>query len=138
MEIQLIDISHQFDYGDVPTLLYDIYVPEMKRFVGRCEFREEVGRELTFYGNIGYIIYPPYRGHNFAYNAALQLLDIVREQKKGLHEVIITCNPDNMPSRRIIEKLNGRFLGLVNVDEDHELYEMGEVQKLVYTIKLYE
>lgn len=137
MAVELIDVTEEFDGYDVETLLFDIYVPEIKRTVGRCEFRVESGRDLWYYGNIGYVIYPPYRGHNFAYHACIVLLNIIRNTKKGLHDVIITCNPDNDASRRTIEKLGGRYHSTLDIDTDHELFRLGESQKDVFIVKLY-
>ena len=136
MKIELIDITDEYDHQGVETFLYDIFVPEMSRFVGRCEFRNETGRDLRFYGNIGYVIYPPYRGKNLAYQATLALFDILAIKKPDVHEVILTCNPDNIASQKIIRRLSGTYVETVNVDTDHELYHMGETQKEIYTVKL--
>ncbi|WP_323610585.1 GNAT family N-acetyltransferase [Erysipelothrix enhydrae] len=136
MELKLIDISDEFDDNGVETLLFDIYVGEIDRYVGRCEYRNEHGRDLWYYGNIGYIIYPPYRGHNFAYHACVALFDIVKSVKPGLPELIITCNPDNIASKKTILKLGGNYHSTIDIMADHELFKLGETSKEIYTIKL--
>ncbi|QIK69669.1 GNAT family N-acetyltransferase [Erysipelothrix sp. HDW6C] len=136
MKLKLVDITDEFDHNGVETLLFDIFVPEMDRYVGRCEYRNESGRDLRFYGNIGYVIYPPYRGHGIAYHACLDLFSILKETKKGMHEVILTCNPDNIPSQKTIAKLGGQYIETVVIDADHELRTFGETMKEIYTIKL--
>ena len=51
-------------------------------------------------------------------------------------ELIITCSPDNIPSRRTLEKLGGTLLETANVPEDHWLYQRGEKVKNIYRYDL--
>ena len=132
--IKLINISHEFEIMDVESIIFDIYVPEMDRVVGRCEYREETGQDLWYYGHIGYVIYPPYRGENFAYRACMKMFDLLGKEQ-GLHEFVITCNPDNIASKKTILKMKGEFLKLVDVDKEHELYKLGDHQKEIYIVK---
>lgn len=136
LDVDLIDISDTFYEMKVETYVFDIYVSRLRRVVGRCELRMEHGRDLLFYGNIGYVIYRPYRGHNFAYKACVGLLNLIPKLKPSLTEVIITCNPDNVASRKTIQKLGAVYQGTVDVDEDHELFLFGETQKEVYHIRV--
>lgn len=134
--VDLIEVpvdDHEFS---VPTLVFDIYVDAMSRVVGRCEYRFEQGIDLVYYGNVGYVIYSPYRGNNYAYKACVQLLALLKERYAEMDEVYITCNPDNMPSKRTIEKLGATYLQTVDVDPKHELFRYGEVQKDVYVVYL--
>lgn len=135
MALKLIDVSNDYELPGIEALLYDIYVPELDRVVGRCEFRNETGRDLWYYGQIGYVIYPPYRGHRFAYHACVEMFKDIKE-KKGLQEFLITCNPDNIPSKKTIKNLGGVYLTTVDIPEDHELYDLKEYQKEIYVISL--
>lgn len=135
MALELIDVSNDYELPGIEALLYDIYVPELDRVVGRCEFRNETGRDLWYYGQIGYVIYPPYRGHRFAYHACVEMFKDIKE-KKGLQEFLITCNPDNIPSKKTIKNLGGIYLTTVDIPEDHELYDLKEYQKEIYVISL--
>jgi predicted acetyltransferase len=38
----------------------------------------------------------------------------------GLEEVILTCNIDNIASKKIIEKNNGKLLGTIFDEEENE------------------
>lgn len=136
MLVELIDITHQFELGRVETYIYDIFVAQLNRFVGRCEFRYEQGRDLAYYGNIGYVIYKPYRGHNFAYKACVQLIRIISERDQSLKQIIITCNPDNIASQRTIIKLGAVYNRTVSVDQDHELIALGEDEKQIYVLSV--
>lgn len=132
MELRLLDVSDEFDFDDVPGYVFDIVVDEMERTVGRIEYRFEEGRELLYYGHIGYVIYLPYRGHGFAEKACRQLAIIIKSYHPEIMSMMITCNPDNLPSKATIENLGAVYLQRVQIDEDHELYDQGEYEKEVY------
>ena len=136
MIVELVDITNQYDHEGIDTLLYDIFAPSLNRFVGRVEFRDESGRDLLFYGNIGYVIYPPYRGHSFAYYACLEIFKKIVEKRPYVHEVLITCNPDNIPSQKTIQRLGAVYEKTVAVDKDHEIYKQGEPYKEVYRLNI--
>ena len=132
MELRLLDVSDEFDFDDVPGYVFDIVVDEMERTVGRIEYRFEEGRELLYYGHVGYVIYLPYRGHGFAEKACRQLAIIIKSYHPEIMSMMITCNPDNLPSKATIENLGAVYLQRVQIDEDHELYDQGDYEKEVY------
>ena len=132
MELRLLDVSDEFDFDDVPGYVFDIVVDEMERTVGRIEYRFEEGRELLYYGHIGYVIYLPYRGHGFAEKACRQLAIIIKSYHPEIMAMMITCNPDNLPSKATIKNLGAVYLQRVQIDEDHELYDQGDYEKEVY------
>jgi ribosomal-protein-alanine N-acetyltransferase len=53
---------------------------------------------------LGYTIFGPYRGHGYATEAALALMDWAREQK-GVSRFIASVAPANDPSLAIVRKL---------------------------------
>jgi len=46
--------------------------------------------------------------------------------------MFITCNPDNIPSRRTCEKLGLLLQEIVDLPEDNDMYKEGERQKCIY------
>lgn len=81
-------------------------------FCGRIGLRFQHGMtDLPDYtsGHIGYSITPWKRGRGYATTALAAILPIARDV--GLPYVIITCNNDNHPSRRVIEKCGGELIG---------------------------
>jgi len=103
--------------------------------VGECDIRFGMNEELYYAGNVGYNVSPVYRGHHYAYYGCLSLFQIVKEAY-GLDEIIITCSPDNIASKRTIERLGGQFLECVDVPKSHWLYKRGETVKNIYRIDL--
>lgn len=64
-------------------------------------------RLLQTGGNIGYVVVPEYRRRGIATQMLRLTLLLARE--RGLERVLITCDEDNMASRRVIEKCGGVF-----------------------------
>ena len=90
---------------------------------------------MYFDGNIGYRVEEPYRGRRYAGKACKLLFELAR--RHGMEYVIITCNPDNWPSRRTCEYLNGDLLEIVELPADNEMrVEDGETHKCIYRFTL--
>ena len=91
--------------------------------------------ETTYFsGNIGYLVYPEYRGHGFAARAVRLSYKFLRS--KGMNNIIITCNPSNLPSVRTCEKLEGTLLETARIPEWHDLYHRGQRIVNIYRIEL--
>jgi predicted acetyltransferase len=80
-------------------------------------------------GHIGYGIEAPHRGRHYALQACRALAAFVRTLAA---EVIITCDPDNAPSRRTIEALGAAFLEEVPVPPHDPHYRQGSRAKRRY------
>lgn len=108
---------------------YDIIVSGKR--VGRCVLRIGHNQNTFWGGNIGYFIDPPFRGQNYAQKACLLLFE--EAVAEGLDYLIITCNPDNIASRKTCEKLpNAMFLGILALPQNNEMRFKGETEKCVY------
>lgn len=75
--------------------------------VGRCELHPQHDPAHAFVGNIGYYIKPAHRGRHYAAAACLLLADVARAL--GMDYLTITCDPDNIASKRTIERLGAQF-----------------------------
>jgi predicted acetyltransferase len=65
-----------------------------------------------FAGHLGFEIAEPFRGRGWAAQACRAIAPFVRTLYDS---VIITCDPDNLASRRTMEKLGAQFLDEVSV-----------------------
>lgn len=100
------------------------------RKAGLCDLRFGYNTLLYYGGNIGYRVNKKYRGHHLAQKACRLLFEEAR--KAGMPYLIITCNPDNLPSRRTCEHLGGKLLETVDLPEDNDMYQMGDRQKCIF------
>ena len=98
-----------------------------RKEIGRISYRPGESAALYYFGHIGYHIDEPYRGHHYARRACLLLEHEIRISGKS--SVVITCDPDNEPSRRTCIGLGCLFEGITDVPEDiRRKYEISPVQ----------
>lgn len=80
-------------------------------------------------GHIGYAVLEAYRGHRYAYQACRAIAPFVRN---FYHQVIITCDPDNLASVKTIERLGAQFINLVPIPPGDPQYLQGSRYKNRY------
>lgn len=99
--------------GEVATstfwLIYE------KTVVGVLRIRHQ---EIECAGHIGYDISPDHR--NRGYGSQILKLALEKAKEMGMYEVILTCEINNIASRKIIEKNNGKLLGTFFEKEENE------------------
>jgi len=106
--------------GHVPAYDFDIALHGTAEKVGSLRLRIGTAEQLFFPGHLGYDVAGPFRGRHYA-EAACRLVTPV-PLFHNLHALILTCSPDNIPSKRTIENLGARLLGEVAVPPTHEMY----------------
>lgn len=90
--------------GLVPQTIYWFYVEG--RPIGYGKLRHKLNDKLLAHGgHIGYIIRPTERRKNFGRIVLKELL--IKAHQKGIDEILLTCNEDNVASRKVIESNNG-------------------------------
>ena len=140
-ESDIVDLVQEYEReatphnDNVPSVFFSVYLHNTKRKIGECDIRIGMNDMIYYAGNIGYRIYEPYRGHGYAYEVCLILMDIAKNTY-GMDELIITCTPDNIASRKTIEKLDVTFIEEVDVPTHHWLYKRGETVKRIYRLEL--
>jgi predicted acetyltransferase len=97
------------DPGKLPRHLVpqtNYWLVEGDEFIGRTSLRHELNEQLRLIGgHIGYEIRPSRRQQG--YGTAILGLVLPKAQQRGLTRVLITCDADNIASRRIIEQHGG-------------------------------
>ncbi len=121
------------DKGWVPA--YHFAICDLRgNKMGECDLRIGHNEGLYYGGNIGYRVYEPYRGHHYAGKACTLLFELAKKHDLGY--VIITCNPDNWPSRKTCEYLGGMLLEIAQLPEDNDMRELGETEKCIFRFDL--
>lgn len=136
-EIKL--VLERTDAGDpvrnwVPAYHFRIFDRRQNQ-VGQCDLRIGYNENLFYGGHIGYRVEEAYRGHRYAAKACRLLFLLAK--KHGMAYLYITCNPDNLPSRRTCESLDGEFLGEVTLPADNDMrVNDGETEKCVFRFQM--
>lgn len=81
--------------------------------IGQISYRNGESFAIYYFGHIGYHVDPPFQGHGYAFQACELIRDVIA--KDGKSSVVITCDPDNIPSRKTCEKLGSCLERIVDV-----------------------
>ncbi len=99
--------------------------------MGECNLRVGYTQGLYYAGHIGYQVYEEFRGNKYAAKACKLLFKLAK--KHNMDYLYITCNPDNIPSRKTCEYLKGEYLGTYELPEDNDMrVELGETSKSIF------
>ena len=96
--------------------IWRITLHDSRGEIGQISYRNGESRCIYYFGHIGYHIDEPYRGHHYARRACLLLRDEIL--LGGKQSAVITCDPDNGPSRQTCIRLGCLFEGETDVPED--------------------
>ncbi|MBK1810702.1 GNAT family N-acetyltransferase [Clostridium sp. YIM B02505] len=116
--------------GYLPAYRYKIILHDSNISIGNIDIRIGYNENIYYGGNIGYGIEQSYRGNSYASKACkiIRQVAIAHEMDK----LIITCNPDNIASRKTCEKAGLKLKEIVDLPQHNEMYQEGERQKCIY------
>ncbi|MBO0798563.1 MAG: GNAT family N-acetyltransferase [Blastocatellia bacterium] len=89
-------------------------------------------RIILYRGHIGYAVNPESRGRHFAARSVKLLLPFAADH--GLNPIWITCNTDNVASRRTCEIAGAELVEIIDIPPDEETYKRGIFQKCRYRL----
>ncbi len=89
--------------GSDHTFIFDIVERSSGRTAGEIALRIGDSAEQFYLGHIGYHIDPPFRGHAYANKACRLCAPLLAAF--GMGSVVITTDPDNLPSIRTCQRL---------------------------------
>ena len=117
----------------VPAYKFQVRLAGQDENIGRIELRVgNTNHVVRYAGHIGYGVVPEHRGHRYAARSCSLLLPLAR--KHGLETLWITCNPDNVASRRTCEIAGAELVEIVDLPENTDMYREGKRQKCRYRI----
>lgn len=103
----------------VPTYYFHIVRMSDGQIMGRCDLRIGYNANIEIGGNIGYTIFEPYRGHHYAAKACRLLFKLAKAH--GMKRILITCRPDNEPSKKTCLAIGATLRQEIVLPPDHEL-----------------
>ena len=132
IELHLHEITDAMpEKGYVPAYHFNIVLAGSPIKIGHTMFRIGYTNDLVWYcGHIGYGIDIEHRGHGYAAQSCLLLRNLAKYH--GIDVVSLTCNPDNIASRRTCEKIGAELLGIVSLPEYLEMFQLGDREKCRY------
>jgi tagatose 1,6-diphosphate aldolase len=89
-------------------------------------------RIVLYRGHIGYSVKPEYRGRRFAARSVRLLTPLAAAH--GINPLWITCDPDNLASRRSCELAGAELVEILDVPANEEMYQLGIRQKCRYRL----
>ena len=133
LELRLTDYSLH-SYHRVPTYFFRMKSVDRDVELGTINLRIGSTAHLERYaGHIGYGVHPAHRGHHYAARSVTLLLPLARNL--GIDPLWITCDPENMASRRSLEIAGAELMEIVDVPEDCGIRKYGgKVRKCRYRL----
>lgn len=120
-------------YYDVPTYYFRLVTMPAGAVVGRINLRAASNLHIEQYGgHIGCDVEPQHRGHRYAARSVRLLIPLAR--RLGIDPLWITCDPENVASRRSIEIAGAEFIEIVDVPPDCGIYKSGHPRKCRYRL----
>ncbi|MDD3027800.1 MAG: GNAT family N-acetyltransferase [Erysipelotrichaceae bacterium] len=131
MELELLEFVQDGILGS-----YYIYlIKEGEAEIGRIVFRLGTLGDHWYDGHVGYTIKPEYRGQNKSLEACRLLKPLIEEL--GYDQVVLTCDPGNEPSKKIIAKLGGEHVETAPIPREQKKYfDRDEKIKEIYLWRL--
>lgn len=116
-----------------PTYEFHMVHKETGEELGNLRLRLGSTPHLERYaGHIGYGVLPEHRGRRYAARAVRLVLPLAH--KAGLDPLWITCDPENLASRRTLELAGAELIEIVDVPEDCIIHRNGHPRKCRYRL----
>lgn len=123
-----------YNNGEIENYMYSIWNVNTKSQIGFCDLRLGDAQDLFYLGNIGYNVFLHHRGHGYAKIATKLLLTL--SKKLGINQLVITCDPQNIASKKTIIYCGGVYIDTVNVPAYDPLFLQCEYIKDRFLIDL--
>ena len=96
--------------------VYIFWLIDGDEYIGRLSLRPQLNEAFLLWGgHIGYQIRPSKRMRG--YGKEILRLGLLKAKERGLHRVLVTCDEDNIGSRKIIEFNGGQLENIIEVKD---------------------
>ncbi|MGH9523078.1 MAG: GNAT family N-acetyltransferase [Terriglobales bacterium] len=103
--------------------------------VGRINLRVCADQHVLLHaGHVGYEVHPPFRGHRYASRALILLKPLARQF--GIDPLSITCDPENIASRKSCEIAGATLVNVIELPGDCVIHRNGHPRKCLYHLSL--
>ena len=85
-------------------------------------------------GHIGYAVYPAHRGRRYAARSVRLLIPLA--ERLAIDPVWITCDPENLASRRTLGLAGAESVEIVDVPKDCIIHQRGHPRKCRYRLRV--
>jgi predicted acetyltransferase len=117
----------------VPTYFFKMVHADSGEELGRINLRAGSSPHIELYaGYIGYAVEAVHRGHRYAARALRLLMPLASQF--GIEPLWISCDPENIASRRTCELAGGEFVEIVDVPATCIIYQSGHPKKCRYRL----
>ena len=100
----------------------------------RCGHIDGYHQKLRYGGHIGYRVNEEYRGNGYAARSVKLLLPFAKLHSDIIGDIIwITCNPNNIASRKSCERAGGKLVEIANVPIHDPEHKKGNKQVCRYS-----
>lgn len=118
----------------VPSYQFKMKNVQTSELMGYLRLSIGFNENIKYGGHIGYGVDEKFRGHHYATRSVKMLLPFAKKQ--GINPLWITCNPENIASRKTCELAGGKLEEIVDLPEHNEQYAKGDRQKCRYRFDL--
>lgn len=147
--VQFLEVEELVDNNLQLVLIAQVSANDERCFVPLYKFAMKVGDETVgeiklrigenydltmFSGHIGYGVREEFRGQRFAARSCRLLLDLARRHEMA--ELWITCDENNLASRKTCELAGAKLIAIVDLPAYHDIYKRGGRRNCRYRIAL--
>jgi predicted acetyltransferase len=121
--------------SDIPGYFFLMRNSKSGSAMGSINLRAGYTDNIRRYrGNIGFTVFESFRGHRYSARSCVLLVPLIKALK--LNPIWLTCNADNIPSKKIIESIGAKYIETTMIRQDSpyiQYYPEGARTKLRFS-----
>lgn len=134
LQLQFLQFAPHPVHG-VATYFFRMIHAQTREELGNINLRVDSTPYIERYaGHLGFSVHEAHRGHRYAARSVALLGPIAKEI--GFAILWITCDPENMASRRTLELAGAELIEIVDVPPDCIIFRSGHLRKCRYRLDL--